>query len=329
MLSIAKVINKRPDIINFLNSSEPFSKIFDLPNNLDSGRLNLYKSLYNGIGNTECLRLELPNKNLLYIKLECDNPMGNSHYSRYWIIHLFLAELFDIISPEKTNILEITSGSSGIALSMACEMLNYNVTILLPKLLPINRVSPMIRKNTELIFVDGFIYECNQKLLELLSTGKYFLTNHSEEKSDLIIHIFSRIGIELINQKIIPDYAFLGIGNGSTTESISKIIKANNPNCNIVGYHPDIVNNTENIVLGLMPPIVKLRHIDSSRQYLSDIYYTNNMNIEDINNLYSYDHQFRMFGQSTLYGIWLALKKAETNFEKVFISIAYDNSNRY
>lgn len=102
--NLYREIQERPALLDFLEGNEDLSFIFDLLSELKPQRRELYKQLYQGIGNTPVYNLLLDNDNQLNIKLECENQMGNNHYSRYWLIHLALAEAFEIIEIGRAHV---------------------------------------------------------------------------------------------------------------------------------------------------------------------------------------------------------------------------------
>lgn len=327
--SVSQVINTRPDLINFLDGKNDLGQIFNLSTSIDDERLHIYKKLYFGIGNTDYYRINLANNNKLHIKMEYANAMGNNHYSRYWIIYLFICETLSIIIPEETHIIEVTSGSSGIALSMACEALNYKVTILVPEILPENRVNPMRRTNTTIIRVQGYINNCIVELRKLLETGNYYATNHSEEKSNIITKTFSRIGYEITNQNIKPDFAILAMGNGTSTEGIAKPLKAVFPQVTVLSYHPDLDNRPDDIVFGLIGANIECRHIPLAMPYVDEIKLTSGINLDDIRYEFRYDTEINNLGYSSLYGIHFAQQLSKKVKNKTFLTIGYDKIDRY
>ena len=170
------------------------------------------KQLYDGIGNTFSYKLSLPNNNILRIKLECLNPNGNSHYSRFWIPYLYLCENFGVIKEGETEIVEISSGNSGIALSNACSALGYKLVLIVPEMLPDKRTSPIIENGANVIKVHGYIDECIDYLQHYIKGKDVFASNHSEEKANIITYVFSRIAYEHIDKYGVPDYAIVGLG---------------------------------------------------------------------------------------------------------------------
>jgi len=331
---LRNALNERNDLNNFLKSDKSLLEIFDLSINLSEERLKKYKKLYSFVGNTPAYMLKLKNKNKLFIKMECMNKMGNSHYSRYWLIYLFLAEELNIITPGNKKIIEITSGSSGIALSMAAKKLNYNVLLIVPEVIADIRIKPMLDFGAEVIRVKGYINECNIKLKELFKAnpGKFHYPNHSEEPCSIIASVFSRISYEFLNKYNPPDYLSLGLGNGSSLYSVATVLKNHNADCKVIGFHPDVKNT--NIVYGLIPKLdFDMKHVTKidNENIIDYTIYTDELSLKKVIKKYFFDTEVANLGHSSLYAVSAILKFIKKNniSGKTFFSIGYDRINRY
>ena len=327
--NLAREIIGYPEIIEFLNSDLPLEGIFELKNNLPSHRTETYRSLYFGVGKTAFYKMPLENNNMLHIKMEYANRMGNTHYSRFWLIYLFLCEHCGVIHPKSSEIIEVTSGSSGIALSLACKELQFYATILVPEMLPESRVSPMRNNYVSVIRVPGYVPECISKMQQMIKGGDYFATNHSEEKAGIIIYVFKRIASEVIAEKIKFDYAVLALGNGTTTLSIGKRLKEEYPNLICDAYKPNFNENPNSIVFGLVVPNINFRHMKKALSFVDNLLYTNGVDLSIIKKQYSFDTEITNFGYTSLYGLYFALEYAKKHSNSNLLSIAYDKIDRY
>lgn len=325
--NLYRELEKRPKLVEFLEGEKSLSLIFDLIEELNPVRTILYKHLYEGIGNTPIHKIHLENDNVLNIKLECTNQMGNNHYSRYWLVHLALAEAFEIIEPKKTKIIEVTSGSSGISLSLACEHLNYDLTMIVPKSLPNGRTEPMLKAGTKIIKADGYIDACIEKLREMLSQNEYYAANHSEEKSNLITNIFSRMASEQILNEGCPDIAILGLGNGTSTEAVAKTFKHFSNKIKIYSYYPAFESNQ--VVFGLYGPNVELRHIPAAKKLVDENFYTSDTQIRIVKKIFKNDKIITNLGLSSLYAIAFARVLSKKTKGLSYFSLGYDTINRY
>ncbi len=325
--NLFKELAKRPSLLSYLEGMGNLAELFSMLPRLSLERRELFQDMYVGIGNTPIHVLPLGNGNRLHIKLECHNSMGNNHYSRYWLIHLALAEAFGIIVPNVSKIIEVTSGSSGISLSLACQQLGYQLTMIVPGSLPKGRTDPMQNAGATLIRVPGYIDACIAKLKEMLLQDNYYAANHSEEKSNLITHVFSRIAIEYSLQYGIPDVAILGLGNGSSTEAVAKWFKHEKRETNIYAYYPSF--DSKQIVLGLYGPNVELQHISKAKDLIDVILYTSEVEIGEVSNECKQDEIISTLGVSSLYAITFAKKLAEITNGFTYFSIGYDKMDRY
>ena len=318
-----------PEIFAYLKGSAPLQGLFELLPNLSQERKEEYRRTYEGIGNTPVSIIPLTHSNRVFVKRECDNAMGNNHYSRYWMIHLALAEAFGLITRGETTILEITSGSSGISLSMACEALGYQLKIIIPENLPYGRVSAMTRACTTIVKVPGYIGECRNYFMVEKDRGAYYLPNHSEEKADLISSVFSRISHEFIQEYGPVDNVLLGLGNGSSTYGVAKVFKAVNPAGRVYSFYPS--NSAGKIVYGLYADNLSFRHISltEKERLIDGALFIDDIPLEEVRSLYDNTPIVRQWGHSSLYALYLAAKMAESRCGETFFSIAYDKIERY
>jgi cysteine synthase A len=325
--NLFREISKRPTLLEFLKGQKSLSLIFDLIDELEIDRKEIFKQLYKKVGNTPVHKVDLGNNNSLHIKLECNNKMGNNHYSRYWLIHLALAEAFKIIAPNKTKIIEVTSGSSGISLSLACEQLGYDLTMIVPKSLPKGRTKPIINAGATVIKADGYIDACIDMLRNMLSQDNYYAANHSEEKSNLITYVFSRMASEYISTCGSPDAAVLGLGNGTSTEAAARTFKETSISTKIYSYYPDF--DSKQIVFGLFGPNVELRHVPNAKKLVDKMFYTSEGQIKEVKELFKNDKIILSLGISSLYAIAFVIRLSKTTKNLTYYSIGYDKIERY
>lgn len=319
---------KYPEIVTFLKGTMSLQELFDLLP-LAPDRTALYRMLYAPVGHTPVSILPLPGDNRLYVKQECENGMGNNHYSRYWLVHLALAEAFGLIREGETTILEITSGSSGISLSMACEALGFKLRIIIPEHLPKGRIDAMTRPGTTIVKVPGYIGSCRDFFLQEKDKANYYLPNHSEEKSNLISDVFARVAHEFIGEYGPVDHVLLGLGNGSSTYGIAKAFKVASPACDICSFYPSPHSNR--VVYGLYADNLTFKHINMiEKETLIDRErFIDDISLDRVYNLYGANPVILQWGHSSLYALYLAAQLAEKRQGDTFFSIAYDKIERY
>ena len=325
--SIDSVLDGRQDIKEFMDSEADMHLLFDLPTTIPVERVARYKKLYAGIGKTACYTIPLANDNLLRIKMEYTNGMGNNHYSRCWIPYLFIAETLGVIVPEETHLLEVTSGSAGISLSMAANFLDYKLTLVIPEKLPAGRTAPMEYYGATLVRVPGYIGNCIKELRRLLVRNGYFPCNHSEENADLLVKIDKRIAIEYKAIYGTPDYCIIGLGNGTSTYAIFDYWTSFKKQPDLVTYHPDLTK--PEVVFGLYTSNVNLRHIEPALSMATERLYTSDMDIDMVRKLFCFDTEISNLGESSLYAIYIALGKSKYVSGKTFFTIGYDKRDSY
>ena len=320
---------KYPQLVDFLHSSEDLHYLFDVLPHLSEERKMVYKELYSKVGNTPVTTILLPNDNKLFVKRECDNGMGNNHYSRYWIIHLALAESLGLIKRGDTTILEISSGSSGISLSMACKELDYKLKIIIPENLPKGRVDAMNRDCTTIIKVPGYLGNCREFFLQEKDKADYYIPNHSEEKADLISFVFSRVAYEFISKYGTVDNVVLGLGNGSSSYSIGKVFKKDNSACKIYSFYPS--TNNGKIVFGLYADNLTFRHINliQREKLVEKEFYIDDISLDSVYDIFSNYPIVKDWGCSSLFALFFASRIVEGKSNKSVFSVAYDKINRY
>ncbi len=325
--TIANKIQESDDILSFLEGERKIEGLFDLPNDLPSERIELYKKLYVGIGNTPIYQVNLPNNNKLHIKSEYFNSLGNSHYSRLWVPYLFIAELLRVITPGLSHLIEVTSGNSGIALAMACKALNFQLTLVVPSNLPKGRIEPMLGYGANIVEVNGYIDKCISKLRKLVVSNGLYPCNHSEELADIQVKIMKRIAVEYYNEFGLPDFSVIGLGNGTSTLALFDYFNTIKGNTRNIIFYPD--PQKSDIVLGLYSPIVSLRHIEPAMTLADQTIYTSPNALSEVLSYFDFDTEITNFGHSSLYAIYIALEVAKQVSCQTFFTIAYDRIDRY
>ena len=135
-----------------------------------------YPTIETLIGGTPLVRLQrLPGKttNTILVKLEGNNPAG-SVKDRPALNMIQQAELRGEISPGD-NLIEATSGNTGIALAMVAAIKGYNMILIMPDNLSDERKAAMVAYGAELILVtekEGMegarilLYSCKKRVEE-------------------------------------------------------------------------------------------------------------------------------------------------------------------
>ena len=113
-----------------------------------------YKILADFVGNTPLVRLQKLNpnsSNTILLKLEGNNPAG-SVKDRPALNMIQAAEDRHEIKPGDT-LIEATSGNTGIALAMAAAVKGYNLTLIMPETMTMERRAAMAAFGADLVLV--------------------------------------------------------------------------------------------------------------------------------------------------------------------------------
>ena len=194
------------------------------------------KNVIELIGNTPLVNLEKIDKNV-FVKLENKNP-GGSIKDR--------AVLGMILGAEETGLLkagdrivEATSGNTGIATAMIGKSRGYQVTIIMPESMSVERRSLIKAYGAELILTeaDKGMQGTIDKMNELLATGDYKSLGQFDNKDNPDYH-YKTTGPEIYAELKDVDIFVAGIGTGGTVSGIGSYLKDQNPNVKVYGIEP-------------------------------------------------------------------------------------------
>ena len=137
-----------------------------------------------------------------------------------------------------STIIEATSGNTGIALSALGAYFGYNIIIVMPSSMSLERRKMILAYNAKLVLVDGGMNECNLKAQELnkeiegsIIFGQFDSINNPEAH-------YLNTGKEIHEDLEDVDYIFAGIGTGGTISGIGKYYKEHKLDTKIIGIEP-------------------------------------------------------------------------------------------
>lgn len=196
------------------------------------------------IGNTPLLRLSNYSKikNLeaeIIVKIEAFNPCG-SVKDRVAKAMIEDAEKRAILKAG-SEIIEPTSGNTGIGLAMAAAIKGYKLTLTMPETMSIERRNLLKALGANIVLTPGTLgmQGAIDKAIELHEKNpNSFIPQQFENPINPQIHQLTT-GEEIwrdIDGKI---YIFVaGVGTGGTISGVGKALKTHNPNIKIVAVEP-------------------------------------------------------------------------------------------
>jgi cysteine synthase A len=202
------------------------------------------KNLNELIGNTPLLQLSnfASNKNLeanVIVKLESFNPAGCVK-ERIALAMVEAAEAAGILKPG-VEIIEPTSGNTGIGLAMVSAVKGYKLTLTMPETMSIERRNLLKALGANLVLTPGAngMKGAIARAIELHEENPAsFIPQQFENAANPEVH-YRTTGAEIWNDtdgKI--DIFVAGVGTGGTIAGVGKYLKEKNANVKIVAVEP-------------------------------------------------------------------------------------------
>jgi len=223
------------------------------------------------IGNTPLVELHNMDHNpkvRIFGKYEGANP-GGSVKDRPALYMLKKAEESGELTKDKI-ILEPTSGNTGIALAMIGSAKGYQVKLLMPECVSMERRQILQAYGAEMELTpakegtDGAIRRAHQ-IMEA-SPEKYYMPNQFENESNTISH-YETTGPEILAQtKGRIDVFIAGMGTTGTLMGVSRFFKERKPSVRIVGVEPTVghtIQGLKNMDESIVPKIYHPQMLDA------------------------------------------------------------------
>ncbi len=195
------------------------------------------------IGKTPLVKINKLNDNgyaTIVAKLESFNP-AHSIKDRVALNMLETAEKEGKITPNKSIIIEPTSGNTGIGLALACAVKGYKLILTMPETMSIERQLMVKAYGAQVVLTKGELgmKGAIDKAQELANENlNAFIPQQFSNPANPKTHENST-ALEIINDtdgKI--DILVAGIGTGGTITGIAKTLKKINHNIKIIGIEP-------------------------------------------------------------------------------------------
>lgn len=202
------------------------------------------KNLTELIGNTPLVQLSnySANKGLeanVIVKLESFNPAGCVK-ERIALAMIEDAEAAGILKPG-VEIIEPTSGNTGIGLAMVAAVKGYKLTLTMPETMSIERRNLLKALGANLVLTPGAngMKGAIARALELHEENpNTYIPQQFENASNPKVHS-ETTGPEIWNDtdgKV--DFFVAGVGTGGTISGVGAYLKSKNPNIKIIAVEP-------------------------------------------------------------------------------------------
>lgn len=281
------------------------------------------------IGNTPMVQINYLNPNpqlKMYLKLEKFNPGGSikDRIAKYMILKA-------IDSGELTKdkiVIEPTSGNTGIGLALVCRTLGFNLVLVMPETMTLERRQVLIALGAKIILSEGtkgmngaedLAYKIVKK-----NPKTYFLPNQFANQANILAH-YETTAEEIWRDTEGKITHFIGgIGTTGTLMGVSKKLKEHNPEIKIIGVQPEpgtTIQGLKNLQTQYIPQIWRKESVD-------EIYEVNPMDAEETSRLLTL-REGLFVGPSSGAIFHIAMKKALEIEKGVIVIIAPDGGEKY
>lgn len=201
-----------------------------------------FGSIIETIGQTPVVRIHRvipPSHAEVYAKCEFFNPMG-SVKDRIGAAMIHAGEAAGLIN-ENTQIIEPTSGNTGIALAFVCAAKRYKLTLTMPETMSLERRAIVRALGAEVVLTPGTegMKGAIAKALELAErTPNAWMPQQFDNPANPAIHE-ATTGLEIweaLQGNV--DAIVAGVGTGGTITGVSRFIKKHNPAFRVIAVEP-------------------------------------------------------------------------------------------
>ncbi len=243
------------------------------------GRGRIYNSITETIGDTPLVRMaRLPKeagvKADILLKLEFFNPIS-SVKDRIGVAMIEALEREHKISPEKTTLVEPTSGNTGIALAFVAAAKGYKLILVMPETMSIERRKMLALMGAQVVLTEGpkGMKGAIAKAQEIVAaTPGAVIPQQFENPANPEVH--RRTTAEEIwndtDGKV--DVVISGVGTGGTITGIGQVLKARKPSVKMIALEPEDLpvlsggqpgpHKIQGIGAGFVPAILDRKVID-------------------------------------------------------------------
>jgi cysteine synthase A len=246
--------------------------------------MRIYNDITKTIGNTPLIKLQRLTKDLpaeLLLKLEFFNPLG-SVKDRIGISMIEQAELDGSLKPG-AEIIEATSGNTGISLAFICASKNYPLTLVMPETMSMERRILLLVMGAKIILTPGPLgmRGAVAKVKELVAKKpSLFVPSQFDNPSNPAIHR-ETTALEIWRDTDgLVDIVVSGVGTGGTISGVGEVLKAKKPSVQMIAVEPEesaVISGQkpgphkiQGIGAGFIPTNLHMAYVDGVERVSSD-----------------------------------------------------------
>ncbi|MDO9204709.1 cysteine synthase CysM [Methylotenera sp.] len=291
----------------------------------------MYKTLDDFVGNTPLVKLQRLGKNAsgnttntILLKLEGNNPAG-SVKDRPAYSMITRAEARGDIKPGDT-LIEATSGNTGIALAMVAAMRGYKMILVMPENQSIERRQSMKAYGAELVLTpkDGSMELARDVAMKLQAEGEGIVLDQFGNSDNPLAH-YEGTGPEIWRDTAGKVTHFVSsMGTTGTIMGVSRYLKEQNPNIQIIGVQPEEGSQIPGIrkwPVEYLPKIYEAKRVDELR-------YVSQKNAENVTRKLATEEGI-FAGISSGGALYTALQISKEVENAVIVTIVCDRGDRY
>ena len=206
-------------------------------------RMRVADSITELVGRTPLVRLSHLGAGLgaaVIVKLESFNPAG-SVKDRIGLAMLDAAEREGLISPDRSVVVEPTSGNTGIALAFACAAKGYRCILTMPETMPAERRTLLAAYGAELVLtpgpegMSGAIARAESIVAE---TEGGFMPQQFQNPANSQVHRDTTAEEVWADTDGAVDIFVAGVGTGGTVTGVGEVLKERKPGVRVVAVEP-------------------------------------------------------------------------------------------
>jgi cysteine synthase A len=245
--------------------------------------MQIYRDITKTIGRTPLVELQrigqgLPGK--ICLKLEFFNPLG-SVKDRIGL-HMIESAEFDGRLKPGTEVIEPTSGNTGIALAFVCAAKGYKLTLVMPETMSQERRTLLLLLGAKVVLTPGPLgmKGAIAKAMEISEKSGFFMPSQFENPANPAIHRESTALEIWRDTDGLVDIVVSGVGTGGTLSGIGEVLKAKKHGVKMVAVEPvesPVISGgkpgphkIQGIGAGFVPKNLNVKNVDSTEQVSSE-----------------------------------------------------------